>query len=222
VRLLALFRGRMLRWQWCSLAELKPAELYAVLAMRSRVFVVEQQCAYQDADGHDLAARHLIAWTADRVAAYLRVLEPGSRYDERSVGRVLTAPELRGTGLGRLLMARALEALDDQLPGQPIRLGAQAHLERFYGSFGFVVVSDVYLEDGIPHIEMRRTQAPGGGSAQEATPDPNRSVLLRQVASNTHASAPCARQVLCCTRTFLPCPSAIIVSMYPTISRQRL
>jgi ElaA protein len=158
----------MLRWQWCSLAELGTAELYAVLAMRSRVFVVEQQCAYQDADGHDLAARHLIAWSAGSVAAYLRVLEPGTRYAERSIGRVLTALELRGTGLGRQLMGRALETLDDELPGQPIHLSAQAHLERFYGSFGFVTVSDVYAEDGIPHIEMRRNRAPAGGGAPAA------------------------------------------------------
>jgi ElaA protein len=145
-----------LRWQWCTLHELAAAEVYELLAARSRVFVVEQTCPYLDADGYDLDAQHLIAWSGGRVAAYLRVLAPRTKLPERSIGRIITAAEFRGTGLGRQLLARALERLDAAFPGQPIRIGAQARLSKFYESFGFQQASPVYIEDDIPHIEMLR------------------------------------------------------------------
>lgn len=145
-----------LRWQWCTLHELTPAELYALLAARSAVFVVEQSCAYQDADGYDLDAQHLIVWSGSEVAACLRVLSPRTKYAERSVGRILTTSAFRGTGLGRTLLTRALERLDAAYPGKPVRIGAQARLSKFYEGFGSQRASEEYMEDGIPHIEMLR------------------------------------------------------------------
>jgi ElaA protein len=145
-----------LRWQWCTLHELSAAELYAVLAARSAVFVVEQNCPYQDADGKDLDAQHLIVWSGATVAAYLRVIAPRVAFAERSIGRIITAQPFRGTGLGRELIARALARLDAGYPGEQVRIGAQARLQAFYESFGFRQVSAVYMEDDIPHIQMLR------------------------------------------------------------------
>jgi ElaA protein len=145
-----------LRWQWCTLHELSAAELYAVLAARSAVFVVEQNCPYQDADGYDLDALHLIVWSGAEVAAYLRVIAPRAKYEERSIGRIITSQSFRGTGLGRELIARTLARLDTGYPGEQVRIGAQARLQAFSESFGFRQVSAVYMEDAIPHIEMLR------------------------------------------------------------------
>lgn len=146
----------MFRWQWCGFHELSGAEVYAVLAARSQVFIVEQTCPYQDADGCDLEAEHLIVWSGPHVAAYLRVLSPGVAFHERSIGRVITTSGFRGTGLGRKLVAHALERLDVAFPGEPVRIGAQARLQAFYESFGFRSASSLYVEDGIPHVEMLR------------------------------------------------------------------
>ena len=145
-----------LRWQWCTLHELSAAELYAVLAARSAVFVVEQNCPYQDADGYDLDAHHLIVWSGAEVAAYLRVIGPRAKYEERSIGRIITSRAFRGAGLGRELLTQTLSRLDAGYPGEPVRIGAQARLQAFYESFGFRQVSAVYMEDDIPHIEMLR------------------------------------------------------------------
>jgi len=140
-----------LRWQWCRLHELGVEQLYALLAAREAVFVVEQNCAYQELDGRDGAALHLIAWSGDVVAACLRVLDPPA------LGRVMTAKNFRGCGLGRELMRRALQHLDASGTAE-VRISAQTYLEKFYRSFGFEPVSEPYLEDGIPHIGMvRRT-----------------------------------------------------------------
>lgn len=143
-----------LRWKDRAFDELTPAQLYAILALRQRVFVVEQKCAYLDADGHDAEARHL--WAEDDagvVHAYLRILPAGAKFAEVAIGRVVTSPESRGTGLGRVLMNRGIELVGPS----PIKLGAQAHLEAFYTSLGFVTCSAIYDEDGIPHIDMLRT-----------------------------------------------------------------
>lgn len=141
-----------LTWHVREFAELTAAELYAIVALRQRVFVVEQNCVYQDADGLDLVSRHLWAARGDEIAAYLRIVPAGVKFPEISIGRVITAPEARGTGLGRELMKRGIAACG----AQPIHIGAQAHLEKFYGEVGFVRVSDVFDEDGIPHVEMLR------------------------------------------------------------------
>ena len=144
--------GVDLTWHVRTFAELTVAELYAIIALRERVFVVEQRCAYQDADGLDPVSRHVWADRGGAIVAYLRIVPAGVKFAELSIGRVITAAEARGTGLGRELMKRGIAAAGRV----PIRIGAQAHLEKFYGELGFVRASDVYDEDGIPHIEMTR------------------------------------------------------------------
>ncbi|WP_323844735.1 GNAT family N-acetyltransferase [Microbulbifer magnicolonia] len=155
----------MVRWQWLSFAELSSEQLYEILRARQEVFAVEQHCPYQDADGRDQVSRHLAGWhqagmhrESDHplLLAYLRVVFPGEKYAEPSIGRVLTTSSARGTGLGRELMRRALRHTQETFPGAPIRISAQQHLEKFYGEFGFVQASEPYDEDGIPHIEMLR------------------------------------------------------------------
>lgn len=142
-----------LRWHDRAFTELTIDELYAITALRQRVFIVEQNCPYLDADGVDPGSRHLWASDEDGVLhAYCRIVPAGVKFVEISIGRVITAPEARGTGLGKELMRRAIAACG----ADPIRIGAQAHLERFYGELGFVRASEPYDEDGIPHIEMRR------------------------------------------------------------------
>ena len=146
----------MIQWQWKRFSDLSAPQLYAVCAVREAVFVVEQSCPYQELDGLDFDAMHLIGWSGSEIAAYLRVLEPGVRYAEPSIGRVLTSKAFRGTGVGHMLVAMSLEYIDRQHPGRDVRISAQAHLERFYGRFGFEAVSERYLEDDIPHVEMLR------------------------------------------------------------------
>lgn len=147
-------------WQWRRYADLSPLEIHAIFAARQAVFVVEQNCPYQDLDGKDLDAWHLVAWSGKEVAAYLRLLAPGVSYAEPSLGRILTTQMGRGSGLGRELVARGLEKINELYPMLPTRIGAQAHLHKFYGAFGFVQASEPYEEDGIPHIEMRREPGP--------------------------------------------------------------
>ena len=147
-------------WEWSRFQDLRPEHLYEIVRLREAVFIVEQKCAYSDADGRDPAAWHLLGWIegdgAQRLVAYARVFEPGIRYPEGSVGRVVTAPEVRRTGVGRLLMAEALRRLEGLAPGQPVRLAAQRYLENFYASFGFATASAPYEEDGIMHVDMLR------------------------------------------------------------------
>ena len=147
-------------WQWSRFSELRPEDLYAVVRLREEVFIVEQQCAYHDADGRDPHAWHLLGWSDDQsgrnLVAYARIFEPGVRYTESSIGRVVTAPRVRGTGLGRALMAEALRRLDGLAPGQPVKIAAQRRLEKFYLDLGFRTVSSPYEEDGIIHVDMLR------------------------------------------------------------------
>jgi ElaA protein len=149
-----------IEWQWRRYGELAPLEIYAIFAVRQAVFVVEQNSVYLDMDGKDLDAWHLIAWSGKEVAAYLRLIAPGVSFVEPSLGRILTTRIARGSGLGRELVARGLEKMHELYPTLPIRIGAQAHLQKFYGSFGFAPASEPYVEDGIPHIEMRREPGP--------------------------------------------------------------
>jgi ElaA protein len=147
-------------WQWKRFAELEPAELYALLAARAAVFVVEQGCAFQDADGLDAFAWHLLGWAGQdherTLAAYLRLIDPGRKYAEPSIGRVLTTAGFRRIGLGREAMREGLARTALLHPGRAIRIGAQQRLERFYVELGFRTVSAPYDEDGIPHVEMLR------------------------------------------------------------------
>ena len=153
-----------MEWMCKSFDALGSTLLYRILAARNAVFVVEQQCPYQDIDGRDPHSLHLVAHASDatdppQIAAYLRLLPPGLAYEEASIGRVLMASSHRGTGLGRELLARAIAIADVQWPSAALRIGAQAHLEAFYGAFGFVKASEPYDEDGILHIEMLRPPA---------------------------------------------------------------
>lgn len=141
-------------WLWSSFTELDSSTLYAVLALRSEVFICEQSCAYQDLDFKDQYAFHLIAKQGDEIVAYLRVIEPGKKYLEPAIGRVLVRKQNRGQGLATELMRIALEKIELEYPDQGIRLSAQQYLEKFYRNLGFKTVSEVYLEDKIPHVEM--------------------------------------------------------------------
>jgi ElaA protein len=139
-------------WYERAFRELTRDELYAILELRERVFVVEQKCAYQEIDGKDPVSRHVWAARGGELVAYLRIIPAGEKYDEVAIGRVIVAQAMRGTGLGRELMKRGLAAAG----AVPVRLSAQAHLEKFYVDLGFRRVSDIYDEDGIPHVEMLR------------------------------------------------------------------
>lgn len=148
------------RWQWRTFADLRPDELYAVLQLRQAVFIVEQSCPYLDADGYDAQAWHLLGWVRNDdvpvLAAYSRIFAPGIKYTEASIGRVVSNPVVRRTGLGKALMTEAVRRCAAVAPGAAIRIGAQMYLERFYEGFGFRRVSEPYDEDGIVHIEMLR------------------------------------------------------------------
>jgi ElaA protein len=145
-----------LAWRIEAYEALSLDALYAILAARSAVFVVEQDCPYQDLDGLDAPGLHVGAWRGDELLAYARVLPPGYRFEEPSIGRVLTVQAARGTGLGRELMRRSIDAALRAFPDRGLRISAQQYLERFYSDLGFRTVSEPYPEDGIPHIEMFR------------------------------------------------------------------
>ena len=147
-----------MQWSWGPLHALSPAELYAMLALRQAVFVVEQDCAYLDADGKDLGAFHLLGRRAGELVACARVLPPGLGGAEAAIGRVVVAPHARGTGLGRALMVEALDRTRVELGPGPVFVSAQAHLQAFYASLGFAVCGEGYLEDGIPHLPMRKSR----------------------------------------------------------------
>lgn len=139
-------------WFDRTFGELTTEQLYRIIELRERVFVVEQRCVYLDADGVDRVSRHV--WTeSDRIDAYLRIVPAGVKFAEVAIGRVVVAPHARGTGLGKELMRRGIAAAG----GVAIRIGAQAHLEKFYGELGFTRASDNYDDDGIPHLDMLRS-----------------------------------------------------------------
>ena len=147
-------------WQCTPFAELTAGELYAAMEVRQRVFVVEQNCAYLDADGLDHLALHLLGWRSTQdglvLSAYARLFPPGARYKQASIGRVLTHPSARGAGLGRAVMNEAIQRIADAEWGPSIRLAAQMYLEGFYEEFGFRRIADPYLEDDIWHVDMIR------------------------------------------------------------------
>lgn len=148
-----------LTWICKHHTDLSKDELYAVLALRTQVFVVEQRCPYQEVDGLDLLGDtcHLLAERDGELVAYLRLLDPQRHAGDVVIGRVVTAASARGSGLGHELMERALQACAERWPGLPVYLSAQAHLQRYYGRYGFASVTEIYLEDDIPHIGMRRS-----------------------------------------------------------------
>lgn len=143
-------------WQLKAFAELSNLELFEIYKHRVDVFVVEQGCAYPEIDEADLAARHLFARQNGKITAYCRILPSPQSI---KIGRVLVVRNARGAGLARRLMRRALAYIAGEFYGLPVRVQAQAYLLGFYGSLGFEAVSEEYLEDGIPHLDMVLTQA---------------------------------------------------------------
>lgn len=149
----------MVDWQWSAFTELTLHELYEILKLRQEVFIVEQHCPYPDADGRDVHCYHLLGWemvSGERgeLLAYLRVLPPGLVYEEVAMGRIVTAAKMRGSGLGRALVAEGLRRVKETFGEVPIRISAQQYLKKFYEEFGFRQASEPYDEDGIPHIQM--------------------------------------------------------------------
>ncbi len=150
-------------WSCKPFKDLSSEELYEIFQLRLAVFVVEQNCPYQDADGKDLKSLHVTGYLTPNpspktgegsLVAYARILPPGISYKEVSIGRVVTSQQARRTGAGKMLMKKSMEYIQKEFGKVPIRIGAQLYLQKFYEDFGFVRAGDEYLEDGIPHIIM--------------------------------------------------------------------
>ena len=147
----------MINWQCKPFSELTTEELYKIIQLRIEVFVIEQNCPYQDCDGKDLQAYHCMAWDDDQLVAYTRLLPPGVSYpNEASIGRVLTSAAARGHNLGKELMTRSINEIQTLFGKIPIKISAQLYLKLFYESFSFVQKGEVYQEDGIDHVAMIR------------------------------------------------------------------
>jgi len=144
-----------LTWTVGRLEQLGPLDVYDLLALRSAVFVVEQACIFLDPDGVDKQSHHLLGRDEQGLLqASLRIVDPGVKYVEPSIGRVISAPSVRRMGVGKALLAHGIAQGRRLWPGLAIRIGAQARLERFYQDYGFTTVSEPYLEDDIPHVQM--------------------------------------------------------------------
>ncbi len=174
----------MITWRLSTFDDLSLRELHDIFQARLEVFVVEQKCPFQDVDGADPECWHLMGFAHDalgprrhgddesasaesrpRLVAYCRLVPPGTKFAEPSIGRVITVGAARRTGCGRELMRQAIAHTDKLWPGKALRIGAQCYLERFYAAFGFVTVGQPYDEDGIPHVEMLR---PASGIADRS------------------------------------------------------
>ena len=163
----------MTDWRFARFDDLSPREIHDLYQLRAAVFVVEQECAFQDVDGADPESWHLLGYGEGTrspsplgegrdegpLLAYARLVPPGVKYEEPSIGRIITAQAVRRTGLGRSLVRESLARAGELWPGRAIRIGAQQRLERFYREFGFETASAPYDEDGIPHVEMLRPAA---------------------------------------------------------------
>jgi ElaA protein len=157
--LAAKFVMMHLQWSQKKFADLSPYQLYAILQLRNEVFVVEQNCVFQDADDKDQESHHLMGFLDNKLVAYTRLVPPGLIYPEMSIGRVITSGTVRRLGAGRELMNQSIDQCYRLFGTGPIKIGAQLYLKGFYESFGFRQISDVYLEDGIEHIYMRKETA---------------------------------------------------------------
>ncbi|MEI9944744.1 MAG: GNAT family N-acetyltransferase [Chitinophagaceae bacterium] len=147
-----------MEWVLKKFDDLSPKELYAILRLRSEVFVVEQDCVFLDMDNKDQLCYHFMAWQNDSLVGYTRLVPPAVSYDLPSIGRVVTSPSARNTGIGKLLIEKSIEELSNLFGQTSIRIGAQLYLKKFYESFGFIQSSDIYDEDGIDHLEMTLTR----------------------------------------------------------------
>lgn len=143
-------------WKIKSFPQLSTEELYSILKIRQEVFIVEQTCYYLDADGYDEKAVHIWAEKEGEVLAYCRIFNPGIKYPEASIGRVLTNPKFRKLKLGKFLMTVALDSIETRFASRSVRISAQDYLLKFYSEFGFLDTGLKYLEDDIPHTEMVR------------------------------------------------------------------
>lgn len=144
-----------LRWRWLKLDHMEPLLLYDMLAMREAIFVVEQTCIYQELDGLDKTAEHLLAMDQGQVVACLRLLPPSGGELRVRIGRVAVTPAWRKRGMATLMMQKSIERAQSRYPSSGICLNAQTYLQDFYRSLGFRIVGDEYLEDGIPHVPMQ-------------------------------------------------------------------
>jgi ElaA protein len=145
-----------LQWKIKRFEALSSLELYSLLQLRSEVFVVEQNCVYQDIDGKDQKALHLIGTNEDKIVAYARLFKSGDYFEAASIGRVVIHPNSRDKKWGNELMQHAIFGIEKHFGETKITISAQLYLQKFYESHGFVVTSETYLEDDIPHIEMKK------------------------------------------------------------------
>lgn len=146
-------------WKIRNFHQLNVFEVYGILRLRQEVFAVEQNCVYLDPDGRDQFSDHIFGLDDNgKVIAYCRILQPGVAYSEVSIGRVCTHPEHRHTGLGKLIMEKALQFIEDRYGKTSVRIEAQQYLEKFYAAFGFEKIGNPYILDGIEHVEMLRSK----------------------------------------------------------------
>lgn len=134
--------------------ELTKQELYDLLQLRSAVFVVEQDCVYQDLDGKDTKALHVLGFKNDKLVAYTRIFGPGVYFEQASIGRVIVAKNERRHDYGNQIMRASINAIKERFNETTIKISAQCYLDKFYTNLGFIAIGDTYLEDGIPHISM--------------------------------------------------------------------
>jgi ElaA protein len=146
-----------LQWHFCHFHELTAAQIHGILSLRCEIFIVEQNCAYQDPDHKDEKSWHLFVTEGKECVGCIRVIPPGVSYPEASVGRFVVKKTYRNSGLGTSLLKRAFAECAILFPGASIRASGQLYLKEFYLSMGFEAVSEVYLEDDIPHIELLKT-----------------------------------------------------------------
>ncbi len=145
-----------LQWKIKSFEDLSTNQLYDILKLRSEIFVVEQNCVYLDIDGKDKLALHLLGEFEGKIVAYSRLFKAGISFDNASIGRVVVDANYRERKWGHDLMREAISGIKLHFGESQITIGAQLYLKKFYESHGFIQTSEMYLEDDIPHIEMKR------------------------------------------------------------------
>jgi|SRR5690606_5413370 len=145
-----------LNWHFKEFNELTPKELYDIFHLRVEVFMLEQNCLYNEVDGKDPKCSHLWCTLDDKIVAYCRIVPPGVSYEIPSIGRVVSHPEFRHLKLGHQLMKNAIQIIENHFQTEKIKISAQSYLKKFYEQYGFVQTSEEYLEDNLPHMEMAR------------------------------------------------------------------